>query len=879
MNLVIVESPAKAKTINKYLGDDYIVLASYGHIRDLPSKNGSVDPENDFKMEWEVDSFSKKYLKDITDAAKNSSKIILATDPDREGEAIAWHVKEYLNEKKLIKDKHVERVVFNEITKKAVINGIENPRQIEPLLVDAYMARRALDYLVGFNISPILWTKLPGSKSAGRVQSVALKLITEREHEIELFNPQEFWTLSVKFTDNNKNQLLSSITQLDGSKIEKFSFKDKAEIDKAIKDFKSKKFIITDISSKVVNRNPLGPFTTSTLQQVASGKLGFGASRTMQIAQKLYQGIEIEGETIGLITYMRTDGTNLSSDAIDSFRSYIKNEFGKEYLPETSINYTGKKAKNAQEAHEAIRPTDIMRTPDIIKKYLSPDQNKLYDLIWCRALSSQMETAKFDRNTITISTEDNQTKCKASGSVIKFDGFLKILKDNKKDEDEEILPKMTKGPVNIEALLDEQHFTQPPPRYSEASLVKKLEELGIGRPSTYASIISVISTRGYAEAINKRFHPTDRGKLISAFLEKLFSKYVDYNFTASLENQLDEITTGKEGWLKVLEMFWKDFNQNVSAVKEKRTREVLDLLNESLGSLIFERGKDGNVDRNCKLCDTGSLSLKNSFRGGAFIGCSNYPDCKFTRPLSKAKAAAQSQLAEPKFIGKHDNGNDMFLKNGRFGPYIQYEKNEEIAEKIIESKKKKKKKKKNDKPDNNFKNVSIPKGVTLESVDLDRAKFLCSLPKILGINPENQKDIILNSGRFGPYLKCENKSARIENVEEIFSIGLNRAISLIAEAKPGRMSSSIIKDLGEHPEDKKPVRIMKGQYGPYIKYKSLNATIPEEKDPLEINMEEALILIEKRKEYDKTKKIKNEEKNEKINNIDYVFKYSFMFIY
>ena len=855
MNLVIVESPAKAKTINKYLGDQYIVLASYGHIRDLPSKNGSVDPNNSFKMEWEVDSFSKKYLKEIIEAAKDSSKIILATDPDREGEAIAWHVKEYLNEKKLLKDKEVERVVFNEITKKAVTFGIDNPRQIEPLLVDAYMARRALDYLVGFNISPILWTKLPGSKSAGRVQSVALKLITEREHEIELFNPQEFWTLSVNFNDSDNNSLIASISQLNDEKVEKFSFKNKNEINIAIEKIKSKKFAITEISSKVVNRNPSGPFTTSTLQQVSSGKLGFGASRTMQIAQKLYQGIEIEGETIGLITYMRTDGTNLSKDAVSTFRDYIKNEFGNEYLPENPLNYSGKKAKNAQEAHEAIRPTDIMKVPNLVKKYLSPDQHKLYDLIWSRALSSQMESAKFDRNTITITSNDNGTVCKASGSVIKFDGFLKVVKDNKKDEDEDLLPEMTKGPINLESLLDEQHFTQPPPRYSEASLVKRLEELGIGRPSTYASIISVISTRGYAETINKRFHPTDRGKLISAFLQKLFSKYVDYNFTASLENQLDDITSGKEGWVKVLEMFWKDFNQNVSEVKEKRTREVLDLLNESLGSLIFERDKEGNIDRKCQVCNEGSLSLKNSFRGGAFIGCSNYPECKFTRPLSKTKAAAQAQLAEPKLIGLHENGNEMYLKNGRFGPYIQYEKIEEIKETPI-----KKKKKKTDKKDDNFKNVSIPKGISLDNIDLDKANFLCSLPKTLGINPENQKEIILNSGRFGPYLKCENKSARIENVEEIFSIGLNRAITLIAEAKPGRMSSSIIKDLGGHPEDKKPVRIMKGQYGPYIKYKSLNATIPEEKDPLELNMEEALILIEKRKEYDKSK---NSKKNKK----------------
>ena len=860
MNLVIVESPAKAKTINKYLGDNYKVLASYGHIRDLPSKNGSVNPDQDFKMEWEVDSFSKKYLKEITDAAKDSSKIILATDPDREGEAIAWHVKEYLNEKKLLKDKEIERVVFNEITKKAVIQGIENPRQIEPLLVDAYMARRALDYLVGFNISPILWTKLPGSKSAGRVQSVALKLITEREHAIESFKPEEFWTLSIKFADTANQNFTASISQLDNNKIEKFSFRNKEEINKAISSINKKKFSITDISSKIVNRNPSGPFTTSTLQQTASSRLGFGASRTMQIAQKLYQGIEMEGETIGLITYMRTDGTNLSKDAVTSFRNYIQKEIGNEYLPKDVLNYSGKKAKNAQEAHEAIRPTDIIRTPQSIKKYLSTDQNKLYDLIWSRALSSQMESAKFDRNTITIISDNNNTICKASGSVLKFDGFLKIYNNQSKDDDETILPAVSKGPINIEALIDEQHYTQPPPRYSEASLVKKLEELGIGRPSTYASIISTIANRGYAEILNKRFFPTDRGKLISAFLEKLFSKYVDYNFTAGLEDQLDEITTGKESWIKVLELFWKDFNNNVSEVKEKRTREVLDLLNDSLGELIFDKDNEGNVVRKCQLCSSGTLSLKNSFRGGAFIGCSNYPECKFTRPLSKAKAAAQAQLAEPKFIGKHENGNDIYLKNGRFGPYLQYEKIPSDLEVEKNSKKKKKTKKLKSDVNELLKNVSIPKGLEIESINLEKAQFLCSLPKSLGINPDNQKDITLNVGRFGPYLKCENKSARIENVEEIFSIGLNRAITLIAEAKPGRMSSSMIKDLGEHPEDKKPVRVMKGQYGPYIKYKSLNATIPEEKDPTELTMEEALILIEKRKEYDKSKKSKSKKK-------------------
>jgi len=843
MNLVIVESPAKAKTINKYLGGNYKVLASYGHIRDLPSKNGSVNPEDKFKMIWEVDSFSKKYLKEITDAAKKSEKIILATDPDREGEAIAWHVKEYLDEKKLLKDKKIERVVFNEITKKAVTNGIDNPRNIESNLVDAYMARRALDYLVGFNISPILWTKLPGSKSAGRVQSVALRLLTEREHEIEQFNPEEFWTLNVNFKTLKGEILNSNLVLLNKNKIEKFSFKNKEDINKTIEEIKKSNYKISDITSKIYTRNPLGPFTTSTLQQTASSKLGFGASRTMQIAQRLYQGIDIDGDTVGLITYMRTDGTNISKDAISEFRTFIKTSYGDHYLPKEPNNYSGKKAKNAQEAHEAIRPTDISRNPDSMKKFLSTDQFKLYDLIWSRALSSQMEPAKFDRKTITIVSDDNLNQFKCSGSTIKFDGFLKLTRID--EEDEKILPDVDKEVVLTEEFIDEQHFTQPPPRYSEASLVKKLEELSIGRPSTYASIISVISNRGYADIVNKRFFPTDRGKLLSAFLEKLFSKYVDYGFTAGLEEQLDDITSGKEEWIKVLDNFWKDFNNNVSNVKEKRTREVLDLLNESLGELIFEADENGKINRKCKLCNTGELSLKNSFRGGAFIGCSNYPECKFTRPLSKSKANDQITLAEPKLIGQNENGKEIYLKNGRFGPYLQYEMTDEQA-----STKKKKKKKEND----NLKNVSIPKGIEIDQIDLEKAKYLCSLPKVIGQHPENGKDITINSGRFGPYLKCENKSARLENVEELFTIGLNRAITLIAEAKPGRISSSLIKDLGEHPEDKKPVRIMKGQYGPYIKYKSLNATIPEEKDPTELTMEEALILIEKRKEYDRNKK-------------------------
>ena len=599
MNLVVVESPAKAKTINKYLGKDYIVLASYGHIRDLPSKNGSVDPEKNFEMQWELDAFSKKYLKEITDAAKESDKIILATDPDREGEAIAWHVKKVLEDKKLLKGKKLERVVFNEITKNAVLNGINNPREIENTLVNAYLARRALDYLVGFNISPILWTKLPGSKSAGRVQSVALKLITEREHEIESFKPEEYWSLNINFQDSQLSLINSKINIFKNNKVERFTFRNKDSINEASEEIKNKKYTIKDVTSKVFKRNPLAPFTTSTLQQTASGKYGFGASRTMQIAQRLYQGIDIEGDTVGLITYMRTDGTNISKEAVTDFRNFIENNHGTKYLPTAPNNYAGKKAKNAQEAHEAIRPTDIKKKPSDLKKYLSTDQLKLYDLIWSRALSSQMNPAEFDRNSIQIASEDDSIIFNASGSVLKFDGFLKIYSAPENDDDaKNILPVVKIGDsVNIKEIIDEQHFTNPPPRYSEASLVKKLEELGIGRPSTYASIISVLSTRNYVELMNKRFHPTDRGKLLSAFLEKLFAKYVDYNFTADLEDQLDDITSGKADYIKVLENFWKDFYSNVGSVKEIRTREVLDMLNESLGDLVFEKNKNDEIDR------------------------------------------------------------------------------------------------------------------------------------------------------------------------------------------------------------------------------------------------------------------------------------------
>ena len=846
MNLVIVESPAKAKTINKYLGEDYIVLASYGHVRDLPSKNGSVDTENNFKMTWEIDPGSKKPLKEIYDAAKDAKKIILATDPDREGEAIAWHVKNILDDKKLLKDKKVERVVFNEITKKAVKNGIDNPREINTELVDAYMARRALDYLVGFNISPILWTKLPGSKSAGRVQSVALKLIVERENEIELFKPQEYWSIQSLFKNKDIKDLNSKIILFKSEKVDKFYFKNEEQTKSAVDEIKKHDYQITQIEKKPYKRNPYAPFTTSTMQQEASKKLGFGASRTMQVAQRLYQGFEIDGETVGLITYMRTDGTQISNEALETCRNYISQKLGKDYLPDQPRNYSGKKAKNAQEAHEAIRPTDINRDPSSLKSILDRDQMRLYELIWNRTVSSQMESAEFERTSIDICNKDKSIIFRANGSIQKFDGYLKLYQETKEEDekkednedDENILPDVNNGDaLIINKILDEQHFTNPPPRYSEASLVKKLEELGIGRPSTYASIISVLSTRNYVELINKKFIPTDRGKLITAFLDKLFNKYVDYNFTANLEDNLDEITSGKIKWIDVLSQFWEQFNINVNEVKELRTRAILDMLNESLADIIFDKDESGSVERKCQ-CG-GELSLKVG-RFGAFIGCANYPECKFTRPLSKIKAAQETFMSEPKEIGETDDGKKITLKKGRFGPYLQVG-NEEKE----------------------MKNFSIPKGISPDEVDIEKAKFLSGLPKVIGKYPDNNEDITLNNGRFGPYVKCSNKSATLESPEDIFSIGLNKAITLIAEAKPGRRSSNEIKNLGEHPEDKKPVKVMKGQFGPYIKYKTINATIPDDKDPNDITMEEALVYIDKRLQYDAEKKGKKIKKTKK----------------
>ena len=848
MNLVIVESPAKAKTINAYLGNNFKVLASYGHVRDLPSKNGSVDPENNFEFEWETSDKSKKNLSEIYKAAEQSDTLFLATDPDREGEAIAWHILELLKKKKLLKDKSVKRVVFSEITKTAVSRGIENPREIDNSLVSAYLARRALDYLVGFNLSPVLWRKLPGAKSAGRVQSVALRLICERELEIESFNPDEYWKIKCTFSTDKNEKFEANLTSFKDKKVEKQSFKNKDQADEVLFAFNNNKFQISNISQKPALRNSNAPFSTSTLQQEASSVFGFGASRTMQIAQKLFQGVEINGETVGLITYMRTDSTELSGEAISSYREYLKENFTDAYLPEEIKTYKSKKAKNAQEAHEGIRPTDIKITPDVVKKYLDEDGNKLYRLIWKRSLASQMSSAQYERTSIDLTSYDKILQLRANGSIQKFDGFLNVYGEFKEkdtstndesnentDNNENLLPDLTMNTViathNPES---SQHFTLPPPRYSEASLVKKLEELGIGRPSTYASIISVLKMRAYVDIEKNRFVPVDRAILITAFLKGFFDKYVDYDFTADMENKLDDITTGKISWTEFLSLFWKDFSKNINQVTELRITNILDNLNESLKSHIFKTEESTNkITRVCPTGCGGELSLKVS-RFGAFVGCTNYPDCKFTRPISHKKV---KEVFDDIVLGIDEaTSKEIKLLNGRFGPYIQLGN--------IEGKEKPKR-------------ATIPKDISAKEIDLEKAKLLLSLPKKIGNHPETGNEIFVNYGRYGGYLTCDNKNASLEDSSEVFDIGINRAVTLLANAKPGRLkSSSELKTLGDHPTDGKPIKVMKGKFGPYVKYKTINATIPDSFDPETIELDEAIELIDKKMDKKPKKKKK-----------------------
>ena len=836
MTVLVVESPAKAKTINKYLGADFRVLASYGHVRDLPSKDGSVRPDEDFDMSWEVDGKSKKRIDEIAKALKGDDTLILATDPDREGEAISWHVEEVLRQRKALKDVNVSRVVFHEITKDAILEAMKQPRAINQELVDAYLARRALDYLVGFTLSPVLWRKLPGSRSAGRVQSVALRLICEREAEVEIFVPQEYWSVTGQFETAKGIPFPARLTHLEGERLDRLAIKSEAEAEAAKRTIENSSFTVSSVEKKTVRRNPAPPFTTSTLQQEASRKLRFGASRTMQIAQKLYEGIDIGGETVGLITYMRTDSVTLSSEAIGGCRRLIEADFGQNYLPEKPRVYRTK-AKNAQEAHEAVRPTDLFRRPAEMKPYLDEDQFKLYELIWKRTLASEMESAIFDQVAADLASSDKKTILRANGSVLKFDGFLKLYQEGRDDKQEDDsgnrrLPEMTDGEnSDLKSVDAEQHFTQPPPRYSEASLVKKMEELGIGRPSTYASILKVLQDRNYVRLERRQFIPEDRGRLVTTFLTCFFERYVEYGFTAALEEQLDDISGGRLDWKKVLRDFWQPFSQKSEETASLKFSEVLDALDEDLGPHFFPAGEDGDAAaaRSCPVCSEGRLSLKLG-RYGAFVGCSNYPECKYTRQLAVAGNGdddSDSPLAAgPVVLGKdQETGLDVSLRKGPYGPYIQ------LGEAIPADKEKKQKAVKP-------KRASLPKGVAPADITLEIALRLLSLPLEVGPHPETAKMITAGIGRYGPYLRYQSKYTSLPAEDDVLSIGLNRAVTILAEAKP-----SSGRELGTHPDDGKPIMAQKGRFGPYVKHGKTNATLPKDIALEDVTLEQALELI------------------------------------
>ncbi len=829
MNVVVVESPAKAKTINKYLGKDYLVLASYGHVRDLPAKDGSVRPDEDFAMSWDVDSKSAKRVNDIATALKDSSKLILATDPDREGEAISWHVLEILKRKGALKDKAVERVVFNAITRQSVLEAMRQPRQVDASLVDAYLARRALDYLVGFTLSPVLWRKLPGARSAGRVQSVALRLICDRELEIEAFKSQEFWTIEALLRTGAGDSFGARLWSVDGTKLGKLDIPDETSARAIEATLKAGRFTVEAVESKPAKRHPFPPFRTATLQQEASRKLGLSSKETMQIAQRLYEGVEIGGETVGLITYMRTDGIQMAPEAVAAARNAILKNFGEPYLPSVPRAYTSK-AKNSQEAHEAIRPTDLGRHPASVTKYLDRTQAALYELVWKRTIASQMESAEFERTTADISVTGKDGKryiFRANGSVVRFDGFLKLYQedlDDEVDEDSKRLPELSRGEtVGAQEIKAEQHFTEPPPRYSEASLIKKMEELGIGRPSTYTAILSVLRERGYVRMEKKRLIPEDKGRLVTAFLEAFFARYVEYDFTANLEEMLDKISAGEVDWKQVLRDFWQDFTVSVEGTKELRVTHVLDALNDILAPHIFPPREGGGDPRKCQSCETGQLSLKLG-KFGAFVGCSNYPDCRYTRQISSGEGDREAVPAEGILLGKEpETGEPVTRRDGRFGPYVQLGEGTE-----------------DEKP----RRASIPKKRDPASVDLAMALQLLSLPREVGIHPETGKPIVANFGRFGPFILHDGKYATLESPDDVFTVGINRAVDLLAQKKlrPGRTSSSALKDLGEHPEGGR-IQVMNGRYGPYVKWGSVNATLPKEQKPEDTTLEEATALI------------------------------------
>jgi DNA topoisomerase-1 len=849
--LVIVESPAKAKTINKYLGSDFIVLASFGHIRDLPPKDGSVKPDEDFAMEWQLGERASRPVAEITKALKDADTLYLATDPDREGEAIAWHVHEVLKNKQLLKGKKVERITFNEITKTAVRAALDKPRELDSSLINAYMARRALDYLVGFNLSPVLWRKLPGSRSAGRVQSVALRLICERESEIEKFIPQEYWTILAIFTTKSGEKIPARLWQYDGKKVEKFSFKSEAEAREALAKLNVPDWSVGHIEKKQVRRNPYPPFTTSTMQMEASRKLGLSASRAMRIAQNLYED--------GYITYMRTDGVTLSNDAIAEARSLVTSQYGKEYLPDSPRVYKTV-SKTAQEAHEAIRPTELKRTPASMTKSLEADAHALYTLIWQRTVASQMESAVLDQVSVDIAASAGGHTFRASGSVVVFDGYLRAYEDEKDDtasdadEDKQTrLPPVNTGEaLSKQGITPNQHFTEPPPRYSEASLIKKLEELGIGRPSTYVSIIQVLQDRDYVVLDKKRFIPEDRGRLVTSFLSKYFQDYVEYSFTANLEEKLDDIAAGDLDWKTLLREFWTAFSSAIGGTKDLKISDVIDALDEELGPHFFQPSPENPEPRKCKVCNTGRLGLKLG-KHGAFIGCSNYPECKFTMPLVVGGGDAL-QSEGPKELGKDPvTGMPVTLRSGPYGIYVQLDPPPGAApqaepepppeETPAKGKKKKKKAKKPTGP--KPKRSSLPKGMDPNTVDLEKALSLLALPRDVGPWPETGEIIQAGVGRFGPYLKLGSTYKSIPKDEDVLTIGLNRATVLMAEAIEKKKAMAG-RELGAHPEDGKPVSVATGRFGPFVKHGKTYATLPKGMKSEDITLQEAVELIAKK---------------------------------
>ena len=825
MNLVVVESPAKAKTINKYLGPDFTVLASYGHVRDLPSKDGSVLPDDDFAMSWEVDARASKRMSEIAEAAKKADRVILATDPDREGEAISWHVLEILTKKKALKDTHVERVTFNAITKGAVLEAMANPRQIDMELVEAYLARRALDYLVGFTLSPVLWRKLPGARSAGRVQSVALRIVVDREMEIEAFRPQEYWSVEADLAADSP-PFTTRLVKHAGKRVQRLDITSEAMATAARDAINAGTFTITSVEKKPVKRAPSPPFMTSTLQQEASRKLGFTAQRTMQAAQKLYEGVDDQG---GLITYMRTDGLYVSPEGIAQAREVIGERFGPAYVPEQP-RYYKTKAKNAQEAHEAIRPTNMARAPETLR--LEGDLQKLFELIWKRTIASQMESARLDRTTVEIEEPTGQTALRATGQVVAFDGFLAVYeegrdekpKDGDDEDDTTRLPALKEGAVaKVEAIRTDQHFTEPPPRFSEATLVKKLEELGIGRPSTYASILTTLRDREYVRMDKNRFIPEDNGRLVTAFLEQFFTRWVEYDFTAALETRLDEVSAGDLDWKVVLRDFWSQLKPATDAVTARQG--VIDELDTAIGPFLFPDKGDGTDPRLCPLCKTGRLHLKASFKmKSSFIGCSNYPECRYTRGFGAATGVEDG--------GDRDLGVDpvtgapVALKIGRFGPYV---------ETTIPGEEKPKR-------------SSLPKGWSPATLELEQALRLLALPREVGIHPEDGKPITAGLGRYGPFVLHAGTYANVSDIQEVFDIGLNRAVVLLAEKRAGKFAgrgaaAAPLKDLGAHPETGEPVHVMAGRFGPYVKSGKINATLPKGTAPEDMTMDVALPLL------------------------------------